>query len=152
MKFALVVFVSFQLCIPSITVAQREPVQWKISIDSSSGNVRYITFDASVSPGWHLYSQYIEEGGPIPTSFSFNENLFAAIGKATENGKRVTFYDEIYGMNVSWYSERATFVQTIEIEKTISSVSGFIDYMACNGEVCVPSKKSFSISVGFNRK
>lgn len=152
MKFVFVGFVSFLLSIPSVAVAQREPVLWKILIDSSSGNVRHVTFDASVSPGWHLYSQYIEEGGPIPTSFSFSENLFVAIGKPIENGKRETFHDEIYGMNVSWYSERATFVQTIEIEKTISSISGFIEYMACNGEVCVPSKKSFSISVGFKRK
>jgi DsbC/DsbD-like thiol-disulfide interchange protein len=152
----------FMASIPSLFVflssvsieynTQKEPVQWRITMDSASGNIRHIRFDASVSPGWHLYSQYIEEGGPIPTEFIFREESFIAIGKPSEEGKRVTFHDEIYGMDISWYADRVTFIQKLELTNQVTSIDGFIEYMTCSGDVCVPAKKQFSVPVGFNRK
>jgi DsbC/DsbD-like thiol-disulfide interchange protein len=136
----------------STVVAQKQPVQWTICADSTSKHERNIKFEAKIAPGWHLYSQYIGEGGPIPTTFNFQQLGYKTVGVPDEAGKRVVFYDDIYGMNLSWYSDQVMFVQKIKLTGAPMKFNGVIEYMACNGEVCVPSKKEFSLPVNLDRK
>lgn len=132
--------------------AQKQPVQWTITIDSVSKDVQSVHFDARIAMGWHLYSQYIEEGGPIPTTFVFKQDGYKTLGVPSEEGKRVVFHDDTYDMEVSWYSDRVMFVQKIKLEGSAKVLKGYIDYMVCNGEVCLPSKKDFSLPISLGRK
>jgi hypothetical protein len=127
--------------------AQREPVTWLISFDSVATDQGVLTCSAKILPGWHLYSQHIREGGPMPTKFVYSQDGYKTIGQTSEKGKRTTYHDELYDMEVVWYSEEVIFTQRVQKFKPKTFVKGTIDYMVCNGEVCMPGRKAFSVPI-----
>ncbi len=126
-------------------VAQREPVTWLISVDSINRDRGTLVFQAKILKGWHLYSQHMQEGGPMPTSFAYANSDYRTIGDTHENGKRTVYHDDIYDMEVAWYADEVTFSQRIQLLKQDIFVKGSIEYMVCNGDVCMPAKKPFSV-------
>jgi hypothetical protein len=60
------------------------PVTWSYSAEQK-GEEATIILKATIEKGWHLYSQDIPTGGPIPTSFKFNSSPdFSLVGKTIE--------------------------------------------------------------------
>jgi len=138
-------FISIFLFYSCILSAQmQEPVKWKYSINESSE----IVFRATVDQGWHLYDMNLPDGGPIPTSFSFEEIKGAElVGKVTTNSKKHSQYDEMFSMTVRWFEENPTFVQKLKItDKGKFLISGSINYMSCNDQFCVPGTEDFKFS------
>jgi hypothetical protein len=127
--------------------AQREPVTWLISVDSVAKNDGLLICRATILPGWHLYSQHLQEGGPMPTRFEYNRQGYKTIGQTSENGRRTTYHDELYDMEVVWYSEDVIFTQRLQKIEPKSFVKGTIEYMVCNGEICMPAKKTFCVPI-----
>ena len=59
-----------------------KPVKWTFETENLGNGDYNLIFKASIDDGWYLYSQFIEEGGPVPTTFYFEE-----VTKATKIGK-----------------------------------------------------------------
>jgi thiol:disulfide interchange protein DsbD len=135
----------FLLITPFSFFAQvQEPVKWKYSIGKSSE----IIFTTSIEPGWHLYDMNLPPGGPNPTAFIF-ENLTGVelLGKVTTLAGINTAFDDLFGMNISWYEGNPSFTQKLKIiDPEIFNIQGYIDYMTCNDEYCIPCKEEFSFS------
>lgn len=123
------------------------PVKWQFRINSTASNQATLLIQASIAPGWHLYSQFIEEGGPIPTEIVIDPTYAVAIGKAEERGERITFRDELYEMDITWYAGDVGFAQKIKLLNGATSVCGVIEYQVCDDQVCVPSTKSFELKL-----
>ena len=70
-KFLGLLIVGMLFCMSSYSQII-EPVKWKVSMQGE-GNEKEIVFHAYIEDGWHLYATDIPSGGPIPTSFSFDE-------------------------------------------------------------------------------
>src|SRR5690606_41209945 len=51
--------------------AQGEQVRWSTSVEKMSDTEYELVMRASIIPNWHLYTTQIPDGGPIPTSFTF---------------------------------------------------------------------------------
>jgi len=101
-----------------------------------------------IKPGWHVYSQFIEEGGPVATKVSFNPSAdFTLVGSTREHGNALTFRDSIYEMDITWYSTVVTFSQELRLNKTPANVAGSIHYLLCDNHVCIPDTKEFSIDI-----
>jgi thiol:disulfide interchange protein DsbD len=122
----------------------QEPVKWKISLN----NAGEILFAAAIDPGWHIYDMNLPPGGPNPTSFVFETVKGAELkGKPSTTTRVKTEYDEMFDMNVSWYSGSPTFIQKLKItDSNHFLVSGYIDFMSCNDEACTFGKAEFSFS------
>jgi thiol:disulfide interchange protein DsbD len=122
----------------------QEPVKWKYNINESSE----IVFHATVDNGWHLYDLNLPEGGPIPTSFHFEEIKGAElIGKVFTNTKITSKYDDMFQMTVRWFAENPTFIQKIKItDKDKFLIQGSINYMSCNDKSCVPGTEDFKLT------
>jgi hypothetical protein len=130
-----------------------EPVKWEFESCQVLENEWDVIVTATLSPGWHLYSQFIEEGGPQPTCVSFEKNnAFVLVGRTEEIGNRVTFHDDIYDMDISWFSGSVSFNQQVRLKKQAAIVSGLIEYMVCNSYQCVPDKKPFRIQISLEPK
>ncbi len=123
------------------------PVKWKIKLEDSETAEKTLHFSAKLENGWHLYDMNLPEGGPISTSFNY-ETLKGAktVGYPTPSKKATTVYDEQFNMNLSWYAKEITFSQKIEVtDPNAFKVAGYVEYMACNDENCLPpDKESFS--------
>ena len=123
-------------------------MQWQFEADSAASGEEILKFTATLTPGWHLYSQFMEEGGPMPTRFTFEQNKdFVLIGRTEEIGKPVTFQDSIFGIAITWYSGKIFFLQKIRSTQPIMTVRGTVEYMACDDYICIPAKRDFSINL-----
>lgn len=122
--------------------AQRSPVSWSFRADKVEGDTYQLVFTADVDNGWYIYSQHLDEGGPIPTSFSFEESKhFELLGETGEEArKRKEGMDELFGMNVIKFGEQAVFTQRIRVEDPSQPVKGSLEFMTCDDEQCLPPK------------
>jgi thiol:disulfide interchange protein DsbD len=125
----------------------RAPVLWEFKAAGASGNVQVISAIARLAPGWHLYSQFIEEGGPIPTKFEFQPGNYTIVGTPDEKGRPVKFYDDTYGMQITWYTDSVTFQHKIKPGARTVTVRGRVVYMTCNNQVCIPAEKAFTVAL-----
>jgi thiol:disulfide interchange protein len=129
----------------------QDPVGWKFSAKQLDGQKYEVLFEASIDMGWHLYSTDNPEGGPIPTSFIFNENNnYKLIGKAKPLGKAKTEFDEIFNMELAYFDFQAQFSQIIELKDGVTGaiISGEIEYQVCYEDKCIFLTKDFEISAG----
>ncbi len=132
-----------------ITQAQiQNPVKWEFKTKVTGGNTAEIQFIASIDNGWHLYSQHLPDGGPMPTEFVFAKLEGIQLdGKASEPTPKEVF-DDMFKMKVKYFDKTATFVQKIKLVNSKPvTVSGIINFQACNEETCIPGEAEFSFEV-----
>ncbi len=117
-----------------------EPVKWKFSSKQLSNNEAELIFKADIENKWHLYSQYIDEGGPIPTAFIFDKSSdYELIGKITETPEPEEIYDSAFEMNLKLFSKNATFKQKIKLlSDNPFIIKGYLEFMCCDDERCLP--------------
>lgn len=142
--FALLSFLS------TTAIITQNPVKWAYAAkDAGNGQVDLI-FTATIDEGWNTYSQFLEsEDGPVPTSFTFEEGAhFKLVGKAKESGEKFTKYDNVFGMNLTKFKHKAIFTQRVEVKDFSKPIGGYLTYMVCNDEMCLPPKDvDFSFQV-----
>jgi thiol:disulfide interchange protein len=125
-----------------------DPVEWTYAVEQN-GDQAELIFTATIEPGWHLYSQYIDEGGPIKTSFVFEPNsAFELIGKTSE-GEPEKYYDKSFEMDLMYFSNKAIFKQKVKVKGGNEfPVSGYIEFMVCDDERCLPPEEiEFSLQL-----
>lgn len=122
--------------------AQPTPVEWRFEANRVQGQEYELTFTALVNDGWYIYSQHLDEGGPIPTSFIFQESdHYALLGQTEEEGPhRQEGMDELFGMKVVKYGERVVFKQRIRVSDASRPVEGQLEFMTCDDNRCLPPR------------
>jgi thiol:disulfide interchange protein DsbD len=116
-----------------------DPVKWSYSSEKINDKEFDLVITAKIEKGWHLYSQFIEEGGPIPTSFKFNPSAaYKLIGKVTESPKPVTAFDKNFNMEIAWHKDQAVFKQRISLNKPATAIAGVLEFMVCDDQRCLP--------------
>ena len=125
------------------------PVKWSFSSESINEKEAFILLTANIEEGWHVYSQFIEEGGPIPTAFTFTKSAnYKLIGKPTETPKATSAFDNNFGMQISWHERKVIFKQKISLNKPEVKVNGTLEFMVCNDKQCLPPEElAFSLVV-----
>ena len=120
----------------------QDPVKWNYAAVKKSGTEYVVTISALLTGDWHIYSMHTPVGGPVPTTFSFKKNPLVTLdGNLKESGNVKTVHDEIFGIDVKYYGETVSFVQTIKLKSTVkTNISGTIKYMVCNDKMCLPPK------------
>lgn len=136
-------FLAISLLLLSVLNAQvLDPVKVKHSFKQKN-DVVTINFTTKCDSGWHIYSHYIEEGGPIPTDIVFEKSPdFEIYGKIIESRKPHIEFDKNFNMNLAFFSNTVTFSQKIKVlsEKDFK-VKGYFEYMSCNDETCIPPQE-----------
>ncbi len=112
-----------------------QPVAWSFDLNDDSK----IIFEAEISEGWHIYSQFSEEGGPVPLSFDFDdENGYERIGDVSEHGAAISVYSDLFEIEVIKFKEVARFEQEVKLLEKGVVIKGYLTYMACDGKKCLP--------------
>ena len=114
------------------------PVKWEFGSEKISDTEYNLVFVAKIDAYWALYSQFVEEGGPLPTIFSFESGPnFDLIENVTESeSNKVTQHDPVFDMVVSKYYDKAIFKQRISVKSPEFNVDGNIDFMTCDDTKC----------------
>jgi len=122
-------------------------VRWNFSSVKRSKSEWDLLFTAKVDRGWHLYSQNLDEGGPMPTTFRFSKDeSVKLLGKVKETGVAQTVYDSTFMMNVDWYENEVVFTQRVKVKADVR-VTGEINYSVCSEERCIPGTVTFNIDI-----
>jgi thiol:disulfide interchange protein DsbD len=131
---------SFLLCAVNLLFAQENPVHWSFKAEKIGENEYNIVCSATIDTQWATYSQYQESNdGPIPTSISYISKAGVEIvGKNLETGHLKIVDDKLFGMKVSKFVDEAAFTQHVKIAAGTKSIRGFVTYMCCNDEICMP--------------
>ena len=119
------------------------PVKWNVKLEDSATAEKTLVFTATLDDGWHLYDMNLPEGGPISTSFVFETLEGAkAVGSPVVSQTPTTVFDELFQMELRWFAGSVTFSQKIEVtDPKHLEVAGYVEYMACNDENCLPPEK-----------
>jgi thiol:disulfide interchange protein DsbD len=130
---------TYSLLFFSALFAQNNPVKWSYEAVKTGAGEYDLVFTAHAQTGWYVYSQYLEsDEGPIATSFSFEKNgAVEFVGKTKEEGHKHEGFDDLFGMNIVKFSGVTKFTQRIKA-KTGTTVAGFLTFMTCDNERCLP--------------
>ena len=125
-----------------------EPVKWQTIVKKTNDDFFTITFKANITPKWHLYSQFSDPEGAIPTEFVFNKNSSYNLIGSVEESKSTIAYDKLFEMNLTYFYESAIFSQKIEsLDPGLNIVEVDINYQACDDKLCVFRTENFRISL-----
>ena len=151
MKKYILLFSLFIGFIANVNAQIHDPVKWKTSVEKVSETEYDLIIKATIDSGWHLYSQNVPEGGPIPTSFSFKESKkeYELIGKMVE-GKGHEVHDPVFDMDIKYFGDEATFKQRIKVlSKNNITITGALEFMVCDDTNCLPpTDVDYSFEVG----
>ncbi|TRX60235.1 thiol:disulfide interchange protein [Fulvivirga sp. M361] len=137
-KVASVLICSF-LCQFYALAQVHDPVKWHTSVEKTSDTAYKLVSTATIDPGWHLYSQEVPEGGPIPTTFIYDDEngAFKLIGNTSE-AKGHVVDDPVFDMQIKYFENQAVFEQRIEVVGDKTQVNGFVEFMVCDDTKCLP--------------
>lgn len=125
-----------------------DPIQWSGSAKKVEGNKYEITIGAKIDEGWHLYTTKLPEGGPLPTSFTFNEPKgYKLIGEVKELTKSKTEHDAVFNLDLSYFEHEAKFSQTVELTGNEATASIGVEYQACYSDKCIYLEKDIDIAI-----
>jgi thiol:disulfide interchange protein len=133
--------VAFALMISSFVIAQN-PVKWAFEAKDAGGGQADLVFTATIDDGWYTYSQFLEiSDGPLPTTFTYKEGSnYQLVGKAVESGDKTTAYDKVFEAKLSKFKHKAIFTQRVKVIDSSKPVTGYLEFMVCNDEMCMPPK------------
>ena len=142
MKRFTLTFAAVLIVLSALNAQVQDPVKWNYAATKKSDKEYTVTISATLEPSWHIYSMSTPNGGPVPTTVTFKRNPLVTIdGKTTENGKPKTVHDEIFDIDVKYYGETVSFVQTVKLKSPVkTNLSGTVKYMVCNDKMCLPPK------------
>lgn len=127
-----------------------DPVTWDFTYKKTGDKQYELIFSATIEKNSHIYAMDIPSGGPIPTSFRFDSLPgFKLIGNTYEVNKPVELMDDAFGFKIKTFSDTAEFRQKIMAVNPSFTVSGSVNYMACNNSTCSPPKDvGFTFKIG----
>jgi hypothetical protein len=127
------------LFLPAACFAQQE-IKWAHAA-LKVGDAEYeLHLKARLQPPWHIYSQQMKAGGPVPTKFEFEPGPgYDLSGPVKENGLPVSRHEPVFDMQVRYYRDSVDFVQRVKLktgEKIM--ITGKVSFMICKADRCQP--------------
>lgn len=126
-----------------------DPVKWSFASEKYNDKEHNLIITAKIEKGWHVYSQFIEDGGPIPTSFKFMPSSdYKLVGSVTESPKAETAFDKTFDMQIAWHKDQVVFKQKVLLKVPEIKISGMLEFMVCDDQRCLPSEEvEFTIAI-----
>ncbi|WP_340110801.1 protein-disulfide reductase DsbD family protein [Maribellus mangrovi] len=127
------------------------PTKWSFDSKQDGQNVDLI-FEANIDEGWHLYDTYLPDGGPIATTFVYEDStLFDFMGDIQKDPVPEIHFDETFQLNVGYFGGKAILTQKIKLKSSDPvEIKGYILFMSCNDETCTPPEE-VEFSFKFNQ-
>ena len=122
----------------SMSAQMVDPVHFTSQLKELANGEAEIIFTGKIDAGWHVYSTNLV-GGPIPATFNKRKmEGVETIGKLKARGNEQQKFDKLFDMEVRYFEGIATFVQKIKFTKEKYLIDCYLEYGACNDEMCMP--------------
>jgi thiol:disulfide interchange protein DsbD len=140
MKKLIVILVAF-FALANVTAQVKKPVKWTTKTEKISDTEFNLVMNATIESGWHMYSQFTPDGGPLPIFLTFKNQKgnFELVRKAKESPYKKEFNKD-FEVDEYYFESKATLTQRVKIinyktDKIIVNV----DFQACQNQ-CINDK------------
>ena len=125
-----------------------DPVKWKSKTEKISETEFNLILEGKIDAGWHLYSQFTPDGGPIPLEIQYSESAgnYVLVGKTKESKTKKEF-NTVFEVDEIFFENKVVLTQKVKIlNSKVSSIKVVIDYQTCK-EVCINQNKKFVFEI-----
>ena len=139
MKRRNTLLILFTLLFSLTAMAQQNPVHFSVQQKQVSPTEVEVIFTAKIDQGWHVYSTNLPADGPTSATLHLDKSEgVTPVGKLTARGKELNVYDKTFEMKLRYFENSVGFVQRYKITAKTYSIKGYLEYGACNDEMCLP--------------
>ena len=139
MKRRNTLLILFTLLFSLTAMAQQNPVHFSVQQKQISPTEVEVVFSAKIDQGWHVYSTNLPADGPTSATLHVDKSEgVTPVGKLTTRGKELNVYDKTFEMKLRYFENSVGFVQRYKITAKTYSIKGYLEYGACNDEMCLP--------------
>ncbi|MDE6191566.1 MAG: thioredoxin family protein [Muribaculum sp.] len=125
------------------------PVKWSVALDMTDDTHGAVVMTAKIDAGWHVYSNDVDpDVGPNPLEIDWNKLDGVKLdGKMKPSKTAHKEFDEMFGANLSWWTDEVTLRQNFVVTASRYAIEGAIRFSACNDENCIPpTRESFEFA------
>ena len=143
---AFIVFITY--AVAGFGQNEEDPVVWSHEVNKLAENDYELIFKGKIADGWHIFSQFTDENGSLPSEFTFLKSGedYELVGTAKES-ETSTEYSDIFEVDETFFLNDAVFTQRIKLLNTaVSQIDVELFYQVCK-EVCIPKEYTFRISL-----
>ena len=116
-----------------------DPVKFSTKFKTGSTAEAEIIFSGKIESGWHVYSTNLGSDGPVEASFHVDKkDGVELVGKLTPRGHEISQMDNMFGMKLRFFENSVQFVQKVKFTKPNYMIKGYLEFGACNDEMCMP--------------
>lgn len=111
------------------------PVKWSVKTAGSQAE-----FTAIIEQPWHMYDLGPYAEGPNQTLFTFDlPDGVSLDGKMTHAQKSIKQYDDIFAMEIGYFTGKVTFVQKFKVTgDKPASIKANVEWQVCDDNTCLP--------------
>ena len=129
----------------AISALAQNPVTWTTQAKQIDSLTYDVVITATIEEKWHLYATEMPDDGPLPTEFIFQDAT--PIGSLTHS-ELITGFDPIFEMELSYFDNKASFYQTIEVsDQSVQDIKVGLIYQACDDKLCIFRDEQLLISL-----
>ncbi len=124
------------------------PVKWSAKVDKITDTEYNLVMNGIIDSGWHLYSQFTPENGPLPAEFKFENRKanYELVGKIKESPYKKQ-YNDVFEVDEYYFEKNVTFTQKVKVSNSkLTSIKAMIDYQVCK-EVCINQDFTFTFTL-----
>ena len=110
----------------------KKPVKWTSKTEKISDTEFNLVMIASIEKGWHMYSQFTPEDGPLPmlVTIKNQKGNFELVGKAKESAYKKEFNKD-FGVDEFYFENKAIVTQRVKITNSkTSQIAVNLDFQA----------------------
>ena len=129
----------FCLSVLSVSAQMQDPVHFTSQLRELADGEAEIVFTAKIDAGWHVYSTDLGADGPISATFHpVKMDGAELVGKLRPRGDVKKQFDNMFGMELRFFENTGAFVQKIRFTKPQYAIDCYLEFGACNDEMCMP--------------
>jgi len=147
--FFLLIFLAFANSNAQIV----KPVKWTTKVEQLSDSEFNLVMEGKIDEGWHLYSQYTPENGPLPAEFTFEnaKGNYELIGKTKESTYKKQ-YNDVFEVDEYYFEKKVTFTQKVKIiNPKLAVIKVKADYQVCKN-ACIQDPQQFVFKIPATEK
>ena len=135
--------VSFAILLTMVVIAVQaqmvNPVHFTSQLKQLKGDEAELTFSATIDAGWHVYSTGLGSDGPVSATFhAVKMEGVETVGTLRTRGKEIKQFDPMFDMELRYFEQSVSFVQKVKFTKPEYDIECFLEYGACNDQMCLP--------------
>ena len=152
MKRYLLAIIATLAVISGVHAQILKPVTWNSSVEMNDERNGRLIFKASIDEGWHLYGIDLPDGGPNPTTFTFDKVEGMTLnGDITPSRKPHEQVDMVFHLKLNWWEDKVDFYQDFTLNEPNGAylVEASVRFQGCNDGSCIPpSTETFDFKGG----